>query len=265
MHHGAKGRTASRPGEGARLAAMLPVLLLGFTLGAAQLNVDILWVDEMHSVSAFGAGDSSQGIQDLLHSQAPNTFVPLYFIIGAIWAQLVGWSQVALRYLSLLFGVLSVAYLYRFGGEVFNWRTAWLAAVLFASSAIIIIYFHELRNYSLWLLLSVIHAWQYWRLANGAKAGAIAWGNFIVTTGALLYTHPFTPFVLLAFGLHHLLLVAKDGRWLSIVLAWAAGVATFLPYVPLVLASVAEATDSRSAQEEALSSLDLIPILATCI
>ena len=261
MKNAAKGQHVARL-DRLFLGAMVLVLLLSFALGAAQLNVDILWVDEMHSVSAFGASDPSQSIQAYLHALARNTYVPLYYIIGAGWAYFVGWSQVALRYSSLLLGALSVAFLYRFAADVFGRRAAWLAALLFASNAIIIIFFHELRNYSLWLLLSIVHLWQYWRLVDGAKADAVTWTSFIVTTAALLYTHPFSPFVLLGLGLHHLVLVAKERRWWQVTFAWGAGVLAFLPYVPLVLSGVAEATNSRSVMEESLSSLELIPILA---
>lgn len=246
------------------LAAMAPVLLLGFALGAAQLNVDILWVDEMASVAAMGAEDPPYSIAQIVAKIVRHQpdLVPLYYVIGAGWAQMVGWSQVALRYLSLLFGVLSIACLYRFAADVFDRRSAWLAAFLYASNAIIIIYFHELRNYSLWLLLSIVHLRQYWRLVDGAKADAVTWASFVATTAALLYTHPFSPFVLLGLGLHHLLLVAKRRRWWHVTIAWGAGVLAFLPYLPLVLSGVAEATNSRSVQAEALSSLELIPILA---
>ena len=249
------------------LWTMTIIVFVGFALGAAQLNADILWVDEMASVSAMGAVDPPLTIEEILDeiaSRIPD-HVPLYDLVGAGWAQAVGWSQVALRYLSLLFGVASIAWIYRFGAEVFDRRTALLAAFLFATHAMVLIYFHELRNYALWILLSVIHAWQYWRLASGRKASLARWAAFAATTSALLYTHPFSPFVLLGLGAHHLLLVKKNRRWGEIVFAWGVGVATFLPYLPRVLAGIGKATDSRSVQAEALSSIQLLPILANVL
>jgi len=263
MQYRAKGQTVTRLDK-IYLAAMAPVLLLGFALGAAQMNVDILWVDEMASVTAMGAEAPPYSIEKIVAEivQHQPDLVPLYYVIGAGWAQLVGWSQAPLRYMSLLFGVLSIACLYRFAADLFDRRSAWLAAALFASNAIIIIYFHELRNYSLWLLLSIVHLRQYWRLVSGAKADAVTWTSFIATTGALLYTHPFSPFVLFGIGLHHLLLAAKNGRWWRVAFAWGAGVLIFVPFIPLVLSGISEATNSRSVMEESLSSLELIPMLA---
>ena len=243
---------------------MLPVLLLGFALGAAQLNVDILWVDEMATVSAIGAENPPYTLAQIVQgplAASDTSHSPFYYALLAGWARMVGWSQVALRYLSLLFGVMSIAFMYRFVADALDRRTGLLAAILFATSAIISIYFHELRSYSLWILLSLAHAWQYWRLTAAAKSSAAGLVALAATTSAMLYTHPLSPFVLLGFGVHHLLLAAKGRAWRRVIVAWGAGVASYLPYLPLVLAGIATAPESRSVQAEALTSLDLLPML----
>ena len=250
--------------RGAALPVMVVVMLLGFALGAAQLNADILWVDEMASVSAMGAEDPPYDIVRIVRSIVAHDpySVPLYSIVGAGWARLVGWSQVPLRYLSLLFGVLCIAWLFRLASDMLNRRAALVAAFLFATNAFVIIYFHELRFYTLWLLLSLAHAWQYWRLATGARAGVASWILFVASTSALLYTHPFSPFVLLGLGVHHLLLAPKDRRWFHVLIAWAAGCLTFLPYVPLLAIGFMEAADSGVVQSKAAATVELIPMLA---
>ena len=241
---------------------MVLVLLLGFALGAVQLNADILWVDEMHSVSAFGAENPPFSILQIIESMAQKTpeHVPLYYIIGAGWAQLVGWSQVPLRYFSLLFGVLTIAWVFRFGEDLFDRRTALLAAFLCGSSAIVIIYFHELRNYTIWMCMCVAHAWHYWRLASGARAGLASWIVFVATTSALFYVHLFSAFVFFGLGLQHLFLVAKNRRWFSIVFAWGAGLLTFVPYAMVLALGLADA--SSSVRSKAATRLELVPMLA---
>lgn len=264
MHCGADEQSVTRPGR-IWLAAMLPVLLAGYALDVAQLNVDILWVDEMATVSAIGAENPpftlAQIIQGPLDA-SDTSHSPFYYALLAGWSRLAGWSQVALRYLSLLFGAMSIAFMYRFVADATDRRTAWLAAALFASSAIISIYFHELRSYSLWILLGLALAWQYWRLAVAAKESAASLVALAATTGAMLYAHPLSPFVLLGFGVHHLMLAAKGRAWRRVIVAWGAGIASYLPYLLLVLAGVAAAPESRSVQAEALTSLDLLPMLA---
>ncbi len=239
---------------------MVLVLLLGFALGAAQLNADILWVDEMHSVSAFGAKGAPVGFQHIFQSIVDKTLVPLYYIVGVGWAQLVGWLQAPLRYMSLLFGVLSIAWIYRLGADVLNRRTALFAAFLFATNSLVIIYFHELRFYTMWICLSLAHTWHYLRLADGAKAGPASWVIFVVSTSVLLYSHPFAPFVFLGIGIQHVLLVERNRRWFSIVIAWAAGLLTFLPHIPPFAIVLANAT--RGVGSKANSTIEIIPMLA---
>ncbi len=250
--------------RGATLPVMVVIMLLGFALGAVQLNADILWVDEMASVSAMGAEDPPYDVVRIVRSIVAHDpySVPLYSIVGAGWARLTGWSQVPLRYLSLLFGVLSIAWLFRLASDMFNRRAALVAAFLFATNAFVIIYFHEVRFYTLWLLLSLAHVWHYWRLATGAKASIASWIVFAATTSALLYTHPFSIFVLLGLGAHHILLAPKDRRWFSVAIAWAAGLLTFLPYEPLLAIGFREAAEAGVVQSKAATTLELIPMLA---
>ncbi len=248
----------------ASLLVMVMIMLLGFALGAAQLNADILWVDEMASVSAMGAEDPPSSIPHIVKSvvsRDPNSLL-LYYIIGAGWAHLVGWLQVPLRYLSLLFGLLSIAWLYRLSADMLNRRTACLAAFLFATNAFIIIYFHEMRNYTLWIFLSVAHAWHYWRLMAGGKAGIASWIIFAGTASALLYTHPFSVFIILGLGVHHLLLAVRSRRWFGVVVAWGAGLLTFLPYISVLAASFSRDTNSVLIRSKAVASSELVTILA---
>ena len=250
--------------RGGSLWLMLGILLLAFALGAGQLNADILWVDEMHSVSAFGAANPSQDIAGLIAKLADKTpeHAPLYFVMGAGWAQVVGWSQVALRYLSLLCGILALAWLYRIGVELLGRRSALMAAFLCASNAFVIIYFHELRNYTLWLLLCLLHFWLYWRLRAGGRAAWTRWLAMVLTASAMLYTHVFSLFVLLAYGACHLLAPVKDRRWLGVAIAWGFAALSFLPWLLPLAASFAQATDIDSLRAKADTTIALMPMLA---
>ena len=250
--------------RGAALPLMVIILLAGYGLGAIQLNADILWVDEMHSVSAFGAADPPHSISQIVEGLATRTaeHPPLYFVLGAGWAAVAGWSQVALRYLSLLLGALCIAWVFRLGADLLNWRSALLAAFLAATNALILIYFHELRNYTLWLLLSLVHLWLYWRLAQGRRVSRLGWLAFAASAIALLYTHIFSAFVLFGIGAHHLLLGAKNRRWLLISAAWGLSLLTFLPWLWLPAANFATAADLDQLRAKTDATAALIPMLA---
>ncbi len=246
------------------LWAMAGILMLGFALGASQLNADILWVDEMHSVSAFGAKDPPWGLDRIISELADKTpeHTPLYFLLGAGWAALAGWSQVGLRYLSLLFGILSLAWIYRIGADTLSRRAGLLAAFLLSSNAFVLIYFHEMRNYTFWLLLCLVHFWQYWRLAKVREVHWLDWLAFAAMASALLYAHAFSLFVLLGLGALHLLRYAKDRRWFGICLAWGAGLLSFLPWLALLIADISAGGDSEALRSKADATAELIPMLA---
>ena len=180
---GSKNGISNRAG----LQLMTLVLLLAFALGANGLNADVIWLDELYSITILGAFDLPQNpaqIVDLMVEYNHWDHVPFYFILGA------GWSQFSLRLLSLFFGVLMVAWLYHFTLDAVNRRTAVVAACLMATSAFMIWYFHEIRMYSLLMLLAVMHTWFYWRLARGFGSTWLTTEIlFILTCSALLYTH----------------------------------------------------------------------------
>ena len=231
----------------AGLALMTMILLLAFALGADGLNADVIWLDELYSITILGAFDLPQSpaqIIDLMVKYNLWDHVPLYFILGAGWASVTGWSQFSLRLLSLFFGVLMVAWLYRFTLDAVNRRTAVVAACLMATSAFMIWYFHEIRMYSLLMLLAVMHSWFYWRLARGFRSTwLITEILFILTCSALLYTHYLSLLLFAGLGVYHLIFVSKTRRWLKIILGWGIGALLFLPYASSLTELVSGSSD----------------------
>ncbi len=246
------------------LGAMVVLLLLGFALGAQKLNADNLWLDELYSLSNMGVFEQPFSLPEVVHSlteHSPN-HVPLYFFLGAQWARLVGWSQLPMRYLSLLFGILFIAWTYRFAADALDRATAVLAATLVTTSGFILMYFHEIRMYTLLLLLLLMHAWLYWRLCAKATASGREWLLFVLTAIAQLYTHVFSVFALIGFGLHHLVFARRILRWRGILLAWIISALAFLPYAPGYLRGAMAERTIASLQDSALSAPQLAVELA---
>ena len=246
------------------LFPMVGVLLIGFALGALKLNADNLWLDELYSLSNMGVFAhpySPSEIVDSLTEHSQN-HVPLYFVLGAQWARFVGWSQLPMRYFSLLFGVLLVAWLYRLAADALNRRTAIMAALLLTTSGFVLLYFHEIRMYTLLLLLTVVHAWLYWRLSTRDIANRREWLLFIVTASALLYTHVFSLFFFVGLGLQHLIFASRIKQWRHILLAWVISGLTFLPYLPGYLHGALAERTIASLQETALSAPEIASHLA---
>lgn len=222
------------------IAAMTIILLLAFAQGAHGLNLDPIWADELASVTFMGAFDppySPTQVIESVQEYSPDQ-VPLYFILGAYWAQVAGWSQFALRSLSLLWAVVFVAGLYRFAHDVFGKRAALFAALLVTTNSFVVLYFHDIRMYTMLMAVGILHAWLYWRLAHNHHANRFAWCLFVVSSALLFYTHNFSTILFAGLGSYHVLLVGKSRRWLQIVLGWCLGAVIFAPYAPHVIAGL---------------------------
>ena len=223
--------------------AMTLVLLLAFALGANGLNRYVVWDVELVSFDHMGAFDSSHGPAQIIDSIAEYSpeHVPLYYSLGWLWGRIAGWSQAPMRLMSCFFGVLMIAWLYRFAADAVNRRTGIAAALLMSTSAIILVYFHILRPYTLFMLLAVMHSWFYWRLAHHFRITRLTWVLFILTAGLLFYTHHLSVIAFAGLGAHYLLFAPRSRRWLNIMLGWSMGFLLFLPYVPLMLGYLPQA------------------------
>lgn len=241
------------------LILMTLIVLLGTALGASGLNKDIIWLDEIFSLSNMGAFNPPYSPQDVVASlnQYSPDHVPLYFVLGSQWAQLVGWTQLPMRYLALLLGALLIAALFGFAREALGRRTALLAAFLLSANAFVILYFHEVRMYTLLLLLAVVHSWVYWRLTNGTRARRCTWLLFVLTGIAVAYTHVFAFYFLAGLALQHLAFMPKTRRWLAIVGGWLLVLLAFLPYLTIFSRGFFGVTTSVDTLSKALTAPEL--------
>lgn len=251
----------------ASLAVLTLILLVGFALGAAQLNGDAIWTDELYSLANIGAFDPPYSPAQIIDSLARHSpqHTPLYYFISAIWAALAGWSQFSLRLISLFAGSLFIAWLYRLCADLFGRGAGATSACLAATSAFLLVSFHEIRMYSLMLMLAAMHTVCYWRLVYGRARGRGTALVFVMTAAALLYTHMFAAIALAALGLHHLLFALRWKHGWRIVAGWLAAGVLFLPYVPVVYAGFLEETTKLSTTSAAFAAPELLETLTTLL
>ena len=243
---------------------MLPVLLLAMALGAAGLNTDIVWMDEMFSLGNMGAFDDFFSPVEVLASLSEESpdHVPLYFVLGSQWARLTGWSQVALRYLSLLFGLLLIASVYRLTADLDNRLAGLVAAFLVTTCAMINLYSHEIRMYTMLSWLAIAHTWMYWRLQVDGRGGRPTKFFFVVSAILLLYIHIFSVFFFVGLGLQHLICAKMTRRWFGIIAGWAIAVLAFLPYLPIFAVGFRGVTRSATIAAKALPTGEVAELLA---
>jgi len=210
-------------------------------LGARGLDADPFWLDEVWSVYiAGGAHYGPLSPADVWTGNAvedPRNAVG-YHLMLAGWGALVGWTPFAARASSLLLGVLAVAWTYRLGRDLVSPLTGLSAAAIVGTSAFFIYYLHELRTYSLSVLLTVLTLWTYYRIVSHPQQRWWLDAGFVLDVVGILYTYYFAAIIIATLGLYHLLFVPKKRAWWRIpILIGIAGL-LFLPWLGAMLSGL---------------------------
>jgi mannosyltransferase len=245
------------------LQTLLFRLGLGFTLLLAallrfyRLAGQSLWSDEGNSVSLAQAG-----LAEIASRTALDIHPPLYYWLLHGWMRIFGQSEVAVRSMSALAGVLLVAVIYRLGVRLFpslSKRVGLLAAFIAAVSPFQVYYAQETRMYALLALWGALVIWAAVELmSNGEQVAKdepagrsrlvthypipLSRYSFLYVLCAILglYTHYAFPVILVAANLAVLVSLWR-GRDTGQVARWLAGwlmlqlipLTLYLPWLPV--------------------------------
>jgi uncharacterized membrane protein len=246
----------------------LPVMgcLLAFSLRMAALQSRSLWYDEAFAIlyASLSPARMIRGtVTPAQGAGAADVHPLLYYFSLHGWMKAVGRSPLAARFLSVAFGMITVALLWRLGAWCFDRRTGLAVGLLAAVNPFHVAYAQETRMYALLGLAAVTAAWGLLRAmeaeriegtTHGVKGQRQAdnrrwsiarhiirdghwswWGLYAVGAALTLYAHNLGAFVLLAFHL----LVAGRRRWwrhlTALLLADLVALALFGPWLIGVL------------------------------
>ena len=151
---------------------VLLILLAAFALWLYRLGIASLWYDE--TVSTFLA---QQDLIALTRHTAGDIHPPLYYYLLHFWGRLAGWSEFSAAFLSLFFGVLLIALIYRVAREWFTPAPSpvqrgrgegvgVLAAFLVAISPYNLWYSQEVRMYTLGATLGLASVYFFVRVLS---------------------------------------------------------------------------------------------------
>ena len=226
-------------------------MLIVASVSIQSLHADSLYIDERISVAHLGHLVQQYDLIETAQSIAEGSqqHSSGYFWLLNTWARLTGYSQVALRYLSVLIGIVSLSIFYRVGHAWYGSRVAIIALSLVSASALNIYYFHEMRMYSLVTLLMLLLMWQYARvIRKDYYPTRLDWVGLCLVVISLLYTHYFAIFPLAGIGVYHLLFVPKTRRWWLVCLVMIIAGLSFLPWLGVAITGTNEvAEESRNA------------------
>ncbi|MAU12628.1 MAG: hypothetical protein CL607_22595 [Anaerolineaceae bacterium] len=246
---------------------VVPLLLLAGLLAARLLNADILFVDEYWSIRNAG-GDrwgplSPIGIWQQTANGDPGGMGVFYHYALAAWYALVGDSVFALRLFSWIFGLLTIALLYRLADERLGPRVALASVIVMTGSAFFIDYMHEGRAYTLLAFEVVLCVWMYLRLRDARRVPPLwQYGLLTVAIGALLYTHYIALAVGGFLGLLHLLHVRRNRNWWLLLAALLLGAAAFLPWVGITMGIIERGSGEVTRHETSMQAGQVLEQLA---
>jgi len=234
-----KGQDGTESGSGSNRAlwwwAMLVLCLLAFALRVYSLGAQSLWYDE--GVTAYL---STLPLADLTAWTADDIQPPFYYYVMWLWVRLVGSSEFALRFPSVVAGVLTVPVLGYLARRLTGSRLAGGAAALLAAiSPLYLWYAQEARNYTLVTLLCLWGSAELWaHLVDESDGPWRRWLPYLGLMIAAIYTHYFAFFILLFHGFFVLLWGVAHrgrGRWGQALGAILAVGLAYTPWIPSLI------------------------------
>jgi hypothetical protein len=205
-------------------------ILLGFGLRVFRLGYQALWLDELYSL--YQASFPVRNLWQQLTSDPINfDQTPLYYLLLAIWVRLAGGSEFAIRFVSVLCGVLALPVFYKLLRLRVEPVQALAGTAILAVSSFAMYYSQEARMHALALLLGLLAAYA---LLRGLQAGTNGWWwAYGLAAAAETYTFYYAVLVLVAINLPVLLRPkAKSWKW---TLANLAVVGVWLPWLALAI------------------------------
>jgi mannosyltransferase len=211
-----------------------PIALTLLCLFSLYLRTRILraplWLDEGLSV---GIGSHPfHDIPSVLHQDGSP---PVYYMLLHVWMSVFGKSESAIHLMSVVFAIACVPVAFWLADRIFDRRTAWIAAVLFAVNPFLTRHGQEARMYALVVLLSLLVTGCFVEAFVARRRRFLA--GFMAAAAALLYTHNWAFFLLAGTALALAWLVRRAGaverRQLlrDALIAYGATALLFLPWL----------------------------------
>ncbi|WP_082682222.1 glycosyltransferase [Haloferax profundi] len=235
-----------------RLGALAVVLVVAMALRIGALTRWSLWLDEIYTVT-FRAAVPIGELLVIPWDPHP----PLYFVLLRLWMSVAGQTQFGAGLFSVVFSVATVGMVYLLAGRLYDDLTGLVAASLVTVSTMHIHFGRTIRMYSLLTFLILASWYTYLHLPERNRWSAL---TYLVVTIAMLYTHVYAVFVLLAQHGYTLLTESSrefKRRWIALQ------VAVSLLYLPWVYVLSQQVLGQVADAERAGTAISWIPAPST--
>ncbi len=177
------------------LLALILALAAGIRFYA--LGSQSLWSDEGNSAAL-----AARSLGQIARDASGDIHPPLYYWLLSLWTRYFGNSELALRSLSAIFGVVLVWVIAELGRRLFSPITGLAAGFIAALAPFQVYYSQEARMYMLLALEAALAMLLFWHYLKAHEDGEkprirfIIGGLLVVTWIAGLYTHYFFPVII---------------------------------------------------------------------
>ncbi|MDX2776589.1 glycosyltransferase family 39 protein [Streptomyces caniscabiei] len=233
---------------------------------ALSLSIGInqsVWFDEAYSIML-----AKQPAAQLVHLTALDTHPPFYYLLLKGWATVFGWSELALRSLSVLAGALAIVFAGLTARRMFGARVALMALPFVTIAPFLIRYGFEIRMYALAALIGMmatyvlVRAWQAkpgqdQRTLYVVYALLVALGMYTLYYLAVLWIAHFLWLVWMSVRAKEPLKKVIKAPWF---LAYLASIALFLPWLPAFLSQLGNG--ALAAISQPLTTENLVGIVS---
>ncbi len=182
------------------------IIGIAFFLRVYGLTYQSLWNDELSSWTYSDYDSIDKVIEE---GVKPDVHPPGYILLLHFSNKLFGTGEAALRFPSVLAGILAVWVIYQIGVYFYSSREGLVVACLMAVMHIPIYYSQEVRPYAFVILLGMVTALMFFKIIRNLYQGnKISWWfvtGYIVAAAATCYLHYFGILLIVSYGLYWLI------------------------------------------------------------
>lgn len=247
-----------RYATGRRERLFWPLLLLG-ALVAMVISLFVglhqsVWFDEAYSIML-----AKRPIGELLHLTSLDTHPPFYYLLLKGWAGIFGWSELALRSLSVLAFGGSVILAGLVTRRMFGVRAALVSLPFVVFAPFLIRYGFEIRMYALASLIGIAATYVLIRALGATKRAQWLWfAGYSLLVALGVYTLYYMALLWMAHLAWVVWLTVREKKSLlraPWVLAYIGSVVLFLPWLPTFLSQINNGALAPIAQAMTLENI----------
>lgn len=224
---------------------LVPTFLIVLYVGLCALNINSsTWFDESYSAYLIRGN-----LADIWSMTAIDVHPPLFYFLLKLWSLIAGTSLVALRSMSVFFGVVSIVLLFQLLRRHFNLTTAIIGSFFFTLSPMLIRYGQEMRMYTIVITFVIAATDVMLRAldANDPKESRRLWFLYAILIALGMWTHYFTALAWIAqliYILYRQGIFKKNGlkefwqdkaRRNTMLQTYGLAVICYIPWIPFFL------------------------------